>query len=54
MNIEHKSEAGTFVYQDSSLVAVIKRDEGSGKTIVYSVKEATATEIAALIKAKQD
>ncbi len=54
MHIEHATEAGTFVYQDGVLVAVIKRDNESGKNLVYMAKEATSEQIASLIKSKTE
>lgn len=44
-------EEGVFtVYKGTELVAVVKRDEASRKTLVYAVKEMGAEEIINLIK----
>lgn len=47
--MENKTEGATFVHKNGQLVALVKRDEKSGKTITYFVREATAQEIAGLI-----
>lgn len=46
------SEEGMFGVYDNKkqLIAVVKRDETSGKHLVYLVKEATSSEIVDLIK----
>lgn len=46
------SEEGMFgIYSSKKeLIAVVKRDDVSGKHLVYLVKEATSSEIVELIK----
>jgi hypothetical protein len=49
MDKEVKKEGAFMVYKKKDLVAIIKRDEISGKHLVYVAREATSDDIAELI-----
>ncbi len=48
-----KIESATFVYDNGELVALIKRDGNSRKTLVYMAGEADADQISELISNKE-
>ena len=49
MEKEVKKEGAFMVYKKHELVAIIKRDDVSGKHLVYLAKEATSDDIAELV-----
>lgn len=50
--METKAEGVYTVYKDKELVAFIKRDDISGKHLIYLAKEAVSAEIAELLSNK--
>lgn len=47
--MQTQEEGVITIYKDNELVAIAKRDDVSKKHLVYIVKEATVTDIAAFI-----
>lgn len=47
--METSTEAVSLVYENGTLVALVKRDQKSRKTLVYTVKEARESDIISLI-----
>ena len=46
---EVKKEGAFMIYKKDELVAIIKRDDVSGKHLIYLAKEATSDDIADLM-----
>ena len=49
MDKEVKKEGAFMVYKKKELIAIIKRDDVTGKHLVHLTKEATSDDIAELI-----
>lgn len=49
-----KTESVVCVYDGTELIAMVKRDDGSKKNIIYLAREAQVDEIAKLINGEKE